>query len=112
MFAIQYNGIASATTQDFDNLIITLWGDVKDGDILKGTIYLGVKDGDVVKLYACNVTVYVSNDPASVNGITLNKKVSGNVYDLSGRLIQRNANDTKSLSKGIYLMNGKKFIVK
>lgn len=55
----------------------------------------------------------------STNGvehITLDNqtKTDGNIYDLSGRLIVRNAstNDLQGLSKGIYIHNNKKYIAK
>lgn len=35
-----------------------------------------------------------------------------NIYDLSGRLVKKNATSAEGLQEGIYLMNGKKVIVK
>ena len=46
----------------------------------------------------------------SVDG-KLNAKPIGAIYNLNGQLI-RNANSMDNLPKGIYIMNGKKYIVK
>jgi hypothetical protein len=37
---------------------------------------------------------------------------TGNIYDLSGRLVRSHATSTDHLPKGIYIMDGKKFVVK
>lgn len=54
----------------------------------------------------------------STTGITAitadNAKSANNIYDLSGRLVAKNAStdDLKGLSKGIYILNNKKYTVK
>ncbi len=42
----------------------------------------------------------------------LNKDTSGKVYSISGVLVKNNAADLNNLSKGIYVVNGKKYVVK
>ena len=42
----------------------------------------------------------------------LNRDTSGKVYSISGVLVKNNAADLNSLSKGIYVVNGKKYVVK
>ena len=42
----------------------------------------------------------------------LNRDTSGKVYSISGVLIKNNAADLNNLSKGIYVVNGKKYVVK
>lgn len=42
----------------------------------------------------------------------LNRDTSGKVYSISGVLVKNNAADLNNLSKGIYVMNGKKYVVK
>ena len=37
---------------------------------------------------------------------------SGDVYSINGVKVRANANTLKGLSKGIYIMNGKKYVVK
>lgn len=42
----------------------------------------------------------------------LNRDTSGKVYSISGVLVKNNAADLNNLPKGIYVVNGKKYIVK
>jgi len=42
----------------------------------------------------------------------LNRDTSGKVYSVSGVLMKNNAADLNNLSKGIYVVNGKKYVVK
>lgn len=42
----------------------------------------------------------------------LNRDTSGKVYSISGVLMKNNAPDLNNLSKGIYVVNGKKYVVK
>ena len=42
----------------------------------------------------------------------LNRDISGKVYSISGVLMKNNAADLNNLSKGIYVVNGKKYVVK
>lgn len=57
----------------------------------------------------------------SIDGFTTNiadvniegfEPQSGNIYNINGQLVRKNATSTDGLSKGIYIMNGKKIIVK
>jgi hypothetical protein len=58
-------------------------------------------------------TLVVDDIPTSIQAVNAQKNVetSGRVYDISGRLVSRNAS-VESLSKGLYIVNGKKVIVK
>ena len=42
----------------------------------------------------------------------LNRDISGKVYSISGVLVKNNAADLNNLPKGIYVVNGKKYVVK
>ena len=42
----------------------------------------------------------------------LNRDISGKVYSISGVLMKNNAADLNNLPKGIYVVNGKKYVVK
>ena len=47
--------------------------------------------------------------------VTDNKKVSvknNNVYSITGTLVRSNAKNLEGLPKGMYIVNGKKFVVK
>lgn len=63
---------------------------------------------NVVKVY------YPSETESGIAGIAAEKKIV-NVYDLAGRVVRRNvdsANAVNGLAKGIYIVNGKKVLVK
>ena len=47
------------------------------------------------------------NDTAGIEGITAEKNKSGNIYDLQGRKVT-----DSQLSRGVYIMNGRKYVVK
>ena len=42
----------------------------------------------------------------------LNRDTTGKVYSISGVLVKNNAADLNNLPKGIYVVNGKKYVVK
>ena len=42
----------------------------------------------------------------------LNRDTSGKVYSISGVLVKNNSADLNNLPKGIYVVNGKKYVVK
>ena len=58
----------------------------------------------------------VQNLSSDIDGITIDHSVaSANIYTLNGQLVLKNANmqeATKNLPSGIYVTNGKKFVVK
>lgn len=63
---------------------------------------------NVVKVY------YPSETESGIAGIAAEKKIV-NVYDLAGRVVRHNidsANAVNGLAKGIYIVNGKKVLVK
>ena len=53
-----------------------------------------------------------TNPVENVEIVTPDQVVNGNIYNLNGQLVKENATSLDGLSKGIYIMNGKKFIVK
>lgn len=56
------------------------------------------------------------NNTNGIKGITSDVKIKNdnNVYDLSGRLVIKNAStsDLQALNKGIYIHNNRKYIAK
>jgi hypothetical protein len=48
---------------------------------------------------------------SSIHVLTGNNQF-GNIYDINGRLVRENTNTFEGLSKGIYIVNGRKIIVK
>lgn len=66
-----------------------------------------------VKQVILKFTLYTSGT-TGITAITADSTKSANLYDLSGRLIAKNAtaDNLKGLSKGIYILNNKKYTVK
>ena len=66
-----------------------------------------------VKQVILKITLYTSGT-TGITAITADSTKSANLYDLSGRLIAKNAtaDNLKGLSKGIYILNNKKSTVK
>jgi hypothetical protein len=112
VFGIDYYGLQTVAQQDFDNLYVTVWGEVKNGDELKGTIILAVSDQGALKMYTYNIAIHITDNDA-VNAATLSgSRKAGSVYDLGGRLVRRSAAGTAHLAKGLYIRDGKKMIVR
>jgi alpha-amylase len=66
-----------------------------------------------------NSHYYVNDVTSTMTGISNvtadQAKATGNVYTIDGRLVRSNAtgaNALQGLSKGIYILNNKKFVVK
>lgn len=62
-----------------------------------------------------SIGLFSANDTTPIEMIKneeLNSGVAGNVYSMSGVLMKANATDLDNLPKGIYIVNGKKYIVK
>ena len=53
-----------------------------------------------------------SQTPTAVTDITVSKALDTNVYTIDGRIVRRNAKSLESLSKGIYIFQGKKHVIK
>lgn len=80
-------------------------------DVVAGNEYLIVDSGSGNQLYAigfANAETQASGiDNVNVNNVT--KIADNKVYSIDGRYV---GNTTDNLSKGLYIMNGKKFVVK
>lgn len=65
-----------------------------------------------VKQCILQFTLYTANSTA-INHVKSDTKMVSNVYDLNGHIVKTNANtkDLKTLNKGIYIYNKKKFII-
>lgn len=62
-----------------------------------------------------SIGLFSDNDTTPIEMIKneeLNGGMAGNVYSMSGVLMKANATDLDNLPKGIYIVNGKKYIVK
>ena len=59
------------------------------------------------------IVEHVAGDPTGIGEILTNPNtVNGNVYNLNGQLIRRNATSLDGLAAGVYVSNGKKYVVK
>ena len=60
------------------------------------------------------LTLYTETSTGIQNITAITQPVNNNVYDLSGRMVKSNAkaDDLKSLNKGIYVFNNKKYVTK
>lgn len=54
----------------------------------------------------------IFDDPSGVRDLTTAAPKTFNVYSLSGQMIRRNATSLQGLTRGIYIVNGKKYLVK
>lgn len=67
-----------------------------------------------VKLCILQFTLYTETSTGIQHITTIAQPANNNVYDLSGRMVKSNAkaDDLKSLHKGIYVFNNKKYVTK
>jgi hypothetical protein len=91
----------------------SIWVEVTDG-----TLRLGVKKeyqstNDWTIFDNFRVVYYGVQQPNAIEEIkaTINSRTN-DVYDLSGRLVRRQGEGLEGLKAGIYIINGKKYIVK
>lgn len=92
------------------NFFTTAMGDAPADGVIYSTKVALEYDS---KLYIFNVKIMNRETANGIENIDAANKVNaGNVYDLSGRLVRKNATSVKGLANGVYLLNGKKYIVK
>ena len=67
-----------------------------------------------VKQCILQFMLYTDTSTGIKNITTIAQPANNNVYDLSGRVVKSNAKaeDLKSLNKGIYVFNNKKYVTK
>lgn len=100
----------------------------KDGATIKGTrAWITMTGSDeAAKANMSNIIVNIDgegNDPGSTDGIIkvfvpdqgvddINAVSDGRVYNLQGQLVANDASKLNSLPQGVYIVNGKKYVVK
>lgn len=91
------------------------WGGCAE---IKGKALAALKVGDALKLHVSKtkpgsaVKIMDINDsyPTAISGVSIQKRSADNViYSIDGRSV---GNDTTKLLSGVYVMNGKKFVVR
>ena len=73
------------------------------------------KDKSNAKLSELSLGLFDDNSTTPIETVKvddLNRDTSGKVYSISGVLVKNNAADLNNLPKGIYVVNGKKYVVK
>ena len=101
--------VTSLTNEAFasDNLLDVAVSADRQADIHITNAYAVTRDGVMVKATDASLTHGTTGiQPAGMEAI------STEIYDLNGRVVKENATSTEGLQKGIYLMNGKKIVVK
>jgi len=63
------------------------------------------------KRYIITVQLATHDTALSISAVNSDNN-NANVYDLSGRIVRKNANSVEGLNRGIYIQNGKKVFVK
>ena len=54
----------------------------------------------------------VNGDATAIEGIEAAQQHSGNIYNLNGQLVRQGATSTEGLPSGLYIVGGKKVVVK
>ena len=68
--------------------------------------YLQVDDA------ASRLNFVISDEPDAIRDITISREDASAVYDLQGRQVSSSKSQTSNLKSGLYIINGKKSIVK
>jgi hypothetical protein len=64
------------------------------------------------KIYEFKIRIMNEETFTGIEQIESSKVSNGNVYDMTGRLVRKNTTSVNGLANGIYILNGKKYIVK
>ena len=110
-----YIGEINGTSYDADTYIFP-----KDKSVQKYTVEFNspvehtLTFTPKVKQCILQFTLYTETSTGIKNITAITQPANNNVYDLSGRVVKSNAkaDDLKSLNKGIYVFNNKKYVTK
>jgi len=64
------------------------------------------------KQYIYNISLMNAGTATGIEKVETSTAKAGNVYDLTGRIVRKSATNVNGLANGIYILNGKKYIVK
>ncbi|MBO5025157.1 MAG: DUF4859 domain-containing protein [Bacteroidaceae bacterium] len=125
-FPFNENGYVVLTEDEVENILFYA-GFIFDGEsnkyLLNAYTLEPIADGAsyIVKLaldyngkrYIFNVKLVNEATYVGIDGVNaIAGANAGNVYDLSGRVVRTNVKSVNGLAKGVYILNGKKYIVK
>ena len=82
-----------------------------NGNVVVSNIHFFTPDGEDYAFYDIQMKVGVATDIQSVDN-SLQTTDNPDVYDLSGRKIENSKWSNRQLPKGIYIVNGKKVVIK
>jgi len=71
-----------------------------------------ISDADNMMLYLDNIKIYISENTGVEELVYDSAKVNTNVYTIDGRMVRANATTLNGLPAGLYIMGGKKYIVR
>lgn len=58
------------------------------------------------------MTFRIKDDTTDINDINkAETTMTGDIYSIDGKLVKKGANSLSGLNKGVYIMNGKKYVV-
>lgn len=77
------------------------------GSVNISNAYASTPDGMIVKIK----DAAFGNDMTGIKDINITTIVPSDIYDMSGRVVRKNAISVDGLKKGIYIMDGKKVVV-
>ena len=80
-----------------------------DAQIFIDSVCIAAKSGEMYRLP--NLSALLSGQSTNINETSVGDTMN-DVYDLNGRIIKENATTTTQLRRGIYVVNGKKIVVK
>lgn len=92
-----------------DNLLEVRLDAPGNAEIFINGAYMATHNGEICRLP--NMSTLLHGQTTDINQ-TLTGDTMHDVYDLNGRLIRENATTTNELRTGVYVINGKKMIVK
>ncbi len=93
---------------DFQFFTFTYGAVPADNEIIRTKVALEYDS----KVYIFNISLMNEETATGIQAVENNAKAAGNVYDLSGRVVAKDMKSLNGLANGIYIFNGKKYIVK
>ena len=101
-------GFVKKSVSDFQ-IIADFWDYMAEGAIPANTAYLVVPEGTPDELHFMSYEEYLI---AGIDGVETDNVTSGSIRSLSGVTVSKNATSTDGLSKGVYIWNNKKVVVR
>ncbi len=122
-FPFDANGYVALDESQVENILFYAGVDIYNNNEFTAMPLVLPEDGEVYttkfaldydeKRYIFNLKLVNEATYTGISRVDVDNQTNdGVVYDLSGRVVRTNAASVESLAKGIYILNGKKYIVK